>query len=122
MKRIEDFIQYKCAQWLRDNNILHCHVPNGLKSNPRDVARFKAMGLVAGVHDLLLFFRPAKLVLVELKTDDGRLNPAQVRWHANIAKKEFPRHIIQSSDWQESVRQLAEIVAPYLAAEKSRSL
>lgn len=122
MKRIEDFIQYKCAQWLRDNKVLHCHVPNATKRSPREGARLKAMGMVSGVDDLLLFFYPKTTVLVEIKTLKGSLSPDQIRWHDATKKRGFHRHTIQTDDWQVAVQELEQIVMPFLVVERSHNL
>lgn len=121
MKRLEDFIQYKCAQWLRDNRIVFCHVPNASRRGPREGARLKAMGMVAGVHDILLFFENGLLVLVELKTDDGALSTAQERWHADMTRMGFHHHILQTDSADIAVAQLADLVAHYQAVAKNHN-
>lgn len=111
MKRIEDFLQFECAQWLRKNRIDFCAVPNGaVFRSAREGARMKALGMVNGVHDLLLFFDDGLLVLVELKTIKGELSPAQVKWHERMTRLCFHHYIIQSDCKIEIVRQLSEIV------------
>lgn len=121
MKRIEDFIQYKCAEYLRSIKMVFTHVPNAGRRSPREGARLKAMGMRAGVHDLLLFFENGLLVLVELKTDTGALSPAQVKWHADMVRMGYHHHILQTADWEIAVQQLASLVAHYQAAAKNHS-
>lgn len=80
------------------------------------------MGMVSGVHDLLLFFDNGLLVLVELKTDKGELSPAQVRWHAAMTKRGFHHHTLQTDDWQVAVQELESLVLHYQQQAKNHNL
>lgn len=42
-------------------------IPNGGKRNIREAARMKAQGVRAGVSDLLVFWHPGKVAMIELK-------------------------------------------------------
>lgn len=79
----------------------------------------KAMGMVAGVHDLLLFFDNGLLVLVELKTDKGALSPAQIKWHAAMDKRGFYHHVIQTDSADDAAEQLSDLVGHYQAFKPS---
>lgn len=57
------------------------HVPNGGKRNPREAAIFKALGVKAGVPDLLLFHNH-RFFALELKSTRGRMSPAQTDFMA----------------------------------------
>lgn len=114
MKRKEDFLQYRAAQVCRDRRIVHTHVPNASKRSAREGARLKAMGMVAGVHDLLLFFSDALVVLVELKTDTGDLSPKQKDWHTEMTRLGHYHHVIEAADADELERQLNSLIDHYL--------
>lgn len=43
----------------------------------------KAMGLRAGVHDLVLIWR-GRFIGIEIKALKGRVSPEQKRWHAEV--------------------------------------
>lgn len=112
MKRLEDFLQYKCAEWLRSQGILFFHVPNAAKRSLREASRLKAMGMVSGVHDLVILLDNGKIIFVELKTDKGDLSPKQKLWHAAMVRKGFHHHshLIAAATHEQAVAQLAAIV------------
>lgn len=121
MKRLEDFIQYKCAEALRRIGQPFFHVPNASKRGAREGARLKAMGMVAGVHDIWLLFERNHVEPVELKTDEGTLLDSQERFHDTLFKMEFRGHVIQTDCPEEAVRQLLQIVEAGRARAQNRS-
>lgn len=58
-RHLEDDLQTQVAQYLRLQypQLLWFAVPNGGKRNAREASRLKAMGLRAGVADILMFWR-----------------------------------------------------------------
>lgn len=85
-KRSEDDEQIAVMQWARLQNYkdgkvadyLH-HSPNGGSRNAIEGAKFKRMGVMKGFPDLFLFV-PAQGyhgLLIELKAENGRLQPTQ---------------------------------------------
>ncbi len=74
----EDQIHMACVDLLTLRRILHFHVPNASKGPIAWRAKLKRMGLLAGVPDLVLVLEN-EIVFVEIKTETGRLSPAQ-RW------------------------------------------
>ncbi len=52
------------------------HVPNGGKRSWSEGKTFKALGVIAGVPDLILL-RDGKTYALELKSPTGRLSPSQ---------------------------------------------
>lgn len=56
------------------------HPPNGGKRDPREAARFVAMGVSPGVPDLIVLGPDRAVVAVELKAAKGRETPAQIGW------------------------------------------
>lgn len=83
----EDNIQKAVLQWAswqkyKDGKLsdyLH-HSPNGGARNPREGAKFKAMGVKAGYPDLILDIARNGYhgLRIELKTDKGRLQASQI--------------------------------------------
>lgn len=80
----EDQIQAKVFQYFHNNypetRKLLFHVPNGGLRNLREASKFKSMGVIAGVPDLLLINK-GKLYGIELKTEDGVLSKVQKELH-----------------------------------------
>jgi hypothetical protein len=59
------------------------HVPNGGRRTKTEAGKFKAMGVRAGVADLLLF-RNGHSYAMELKALDGRISVAQDIWRRSF--------------------------------------
>jgi hypothetical protein len=87
MNLSEDRLQADCYQWFHNTypelRGLLWHVPNGGVRNAAEANKLKAMGVVPGVADLHFFYKE-KLNIFELKTEKGRLSPAQELWLAKI--------------------------------------
>jgi hypothetical protein len=61
------------------------HTPNGGKRHIAEAAKFKAMGVVAGVPDILIL-KGGRLYALELKAPGGRLSDAQRKVGALMEK------------------------------------
>ena len=76
----EDDLQQICARYLAYSpDIFYCHVPNGGKRNAREAAKFKRMGVRAGIPDLLIFNPSGHYngLAIELKVKGGKVRPSQ---------------------------------------------
>ena len=92
LKRGEDTEQMGVIDWANWNlqrfpelKMLY-HVPNGGKRNPAEAARFKAMGVKAGVPDLCL---PVPMngyagLYIEMKYGSNKPTAAQKEWIKNL--------------------------------------
>lgn len=86
MKRPEQEIHKAVVQHLRARGVpglVFWHTPNGGKRSPVEAAIFKAMGVRAGVSDLILV-RMGKVYALELKTEQGRASEAQMEFLSDI--------------------------------------
>jgi hypothetical protein len=83
------------------------HVPNGGFRNLKEAAKLKAMGVVAGVPDLLLVNNGA-LVAFELKTPTGRLSDKQKLVHSAWIAQGIPVHVVRS------LEQFQQLIESYL--------
>jgi hypothetical protein len=81
------------------------HTPNGGFRNRIEAARFKAMGVVPGVPDVLLLHE-GRLRGLELKRKGGRLTPTQVACHA--AMRRAGAEIAVAYDVDEALAQLQQ--------------
>jgi hypothetical protein len=72
----EDVLNIACMRWLRVQypNLLAFHVPNGGNRSKKEGAKFKAMGVLAGVPDILIIDYS---LAIELKVKGGRLSTNQ---------------------------------------------
>lgn len=84
-RRSEDTEQEVVIQWVRMNSgkwpelsLLH-HIPNGESRGKSEAARFKRMGVLAGVADLHLPVArgPWHGLYIEMKYGEGRLSNSQ---------------------------------------------
>ena len=69
----EQALQYECVKWMKRHlakEVVFFHVPNGGKRSRREGAIFKAIGVVAGVPDLIILWRGVQIA-IELKAGKG---------------------------------------------------
>jgi hypothetical protein len=86
MNSPEADLQKGCVQWFRlqyrEYSNLLFHVPNGGYRNKTEAAKFKKMGVVAGVSDLLLLLprHGFGCLCIELKSEKGVMSEHQQEW------------------------------------------
>lgn len=70
--------------------LLH-HIPNGGKRSKSEAARFKAMGVKAGVSDMFLPVARGRYhgLYIELKAKDGRVTCEQRRFLASVEEQGY---------------------------------
>ena len=77
----EDDLQTSCMQWLQyaHPDVLAFHVPNGGNRSAREGAKFKRMGVLAGVPDILIITPKGGFngFAVELKVKGGKVSELQ---------------------------------------------
>lgn len=114
MKHEEDNLQSVCVRWFGLQYpayaMMLAHIPNGGARNPVEGAKFKRMGVRAGMPDLVLFVPAsgAHGLAVELKARGGRLSAAQKSY-----AEAFPRF-----GWRHAVcrslEEFVEVVTKYM--------
>jgi VRR-NUC domain len=70
-------------RWRARAGVWWCHYPAGGYRSAVEAAIFRSLGVVAGVPDLLILHR-GQLYGLELKSERGRLSPAQVQTHEQL--------------------------------------
>lgn len=73
------------------------HVPNGGKRGKAEAGILKAMGVLAGAPDLLMF-HCGRAYAFELKADDGSLSKAQKETHALLEAAGVPVSVCRTLD------------------------
>lgn len=106
----EDRLQYLLCEWMRNNNIMHFHVPNGGKRDKREASKFVALGVKKGVHDLIVLLDGGVTIFIELKTGKNKLQPAQVKFDEWLKKAGHRSHLIHADDFQSGLDQLQSIL------------
>lgn len=95
-------IQQECFQWF-NNTYPHLrglmfHVPNGEKRDAVTGSKLKAMGVVAGIPDIVFLYR-AKAYFFEFKDDEkSKPSPAQVRIHKRLDEQRFHVWVVWDQD------------------------
>lgn len=88
----EDQIQKYVVAALRASarpDVVYWHTPNDAKRSWGNVSRLKAMGMLAGIPDLILC-RNGETFFLEIKASGGRLSDNQKNIHAKLAATGFP--------------------------------
>lgn len=88
----------------------------GVRLTAGQRVKAKATGMQAGEPDLRFYFPGGRLVLVELKADGGRLNPAQKDRHAVMQALGFIVHTVKAT----SVAEASRLVLAIVRAEMGR--
>ena len=119
MKHIEDSEQITLFKWAQFRSgkypelELMFHIPNGGKREAREAARFKAMGVKAGVPDIFL---PAARgiyhgLFVEMKAPGGRVSTFQKSTLQALAKQGYKAVICFG--WEEAAKTIVEYLEGY---------
>lgn len=113
MKRTEDAIQRACIEYLKlEENLgklTFFHVPNGGKRNVIEAARFKKLGVRAGVYDLAIVLPEARAVFVEVKAPKSYASKKQKEFNERVSNLSCPTAIVRSvTDLQEFLRPLLD--------------
>lgn len=100
----EHHIQCQCVQWFRYQyphlalNLFA--VPNGGQRNKVVAGKLKAEGATAGVLDLVLLVpkKDCGALLIETKTEKGKLSERQKAWAEHISKLGYICVLVRSLD------------------------
>jgi hypothetical protein len=78
---------------------LFLHPPNGeLRDSPRAVAKLKAMGMLNGAPDLIVFSPEGKAHFLEFKSESGTLSAAQKDFMLWSSEADLPYSVARSVD------------------------
>lgn len=78
-------------------NAMFFHIPNGGKRNAREAAKFKAMGVRAGVPDIVIL-ADGRAYFMELKAGRGALTQSQREFHAALGRAGCPTAVVRDAD------------------------
>jgi hypothetical protein len=109
----EEELHRMTAELLDALGWLYCHVPNGGYRRPAEAARFKGLGVRAGVPDLMIFERykwknfTGIGIALELKspTGKGRISPEQEAWLKSLDDRGWLVSVCSS--WEQVLRVLS---------------
>lgn len=97
MRHIEDTEQIHLFDWAAMQSgkypelLSLFHIPNGGKRDAREAARFKRMGVRAGVPDMFLPVPRGKYhgLFIELKAKGGKVSKNQTEWLKILAESGY---------------------------------
>ena len=88
-----------------------CHVGNGGRRSKAEAGIFRALGVRAGVPDLLIWADGGHCFGVELKAGAGKLSPAQTFWHATVTALGHRVYVVRSLDEMEAALRAESVPA-----------
>jgi len=114
LKSEESILQQTCVKWFRYHYPQHQRflvgIPNEGQRTPKNGARMKAQGMIAGISDLILF-DPESVqmpIFLECKTQKGRQSQSQKEFEAEYTEAGYKYYIFRSFD------EFRELVNNYL--------
>ena len=91
MRRPEQALQIQVAAFMdRIPGLLFWHTPNGGGRSKVEASILKAMGVKAGVPDILVLLPNGKVGFIELKAGKGVASPAQRQMMADLRARGCP--------------------------------
>ncbi|SEA59515.1 VRR-NUC domain-containing protein [Arachidicoccus rhizosphaerae] len=110
-EQTESRLQADITQWFWNTYPEHrgmlFHVNNKAR-NAIEGNKFKAMGVVKGVSDLVLVLPQGRILFIELKTPTGSQEAAQKEWQAKVQERGHNYIIIRS------LEEFKALIAPVL--------
>ena len=83
------------------------HVPNGGLRTKHEAAKFKAIGVVAGIPDLVLVLENGQSYFFEMKGDTTPLSKGQIRLHKAWRSKGIEIFVCRTlEEFQEKFKQV----------------
>lgn len=71
---------------------------NGKAKNAIEGNKFKALGVIPGVSDLVYLKPGGKPIFLELKTENGKQSEAQKKWQEIVTKAGYDYRIVKTFD------------------------
>lgn len=113
-KNFEEYNQIYLASFLRKlqasgADFVWWHTSNGGSRNKAEAGKFKLMGVLPGVPDIIIMYRGGVMFL-ELKDLKGKLSPGQKDFEAAAKRYNHNHHVIYAADPMDMINQTAEIL------------
>lgn len=109
MLKGEDKVQYEVVKWFKRTypKYAKClyHIPNGGRRSKSEAMKFKAIGVLAGVPDLILTL-PDRYMYIELKDEGKKPSSAQIELHSIWEELGIPVYIFDNS--QEAIKHISK--------------
>ena len=106
----ENAIQAKICSALRAAGIVHAADQNAARRSKAEGARRKLAGMASGEPDLRIYLDGARLILIELKTRDGKFTKSQQVRIPLLKELGFSVHIVHAKSPHDGVDQVLRII------------
>ncbi len=117
-KITEARLQYEIVMWAQENGYYCFHCPNGEKRDAKTGAKLMAMGVRAGVTDLIFILDYGQTLWVELKIRGGKISTPQEKFKTVLTHRGHNYLLIEADSLEEAVYylepELARISHPEL--------
>lgn len=111
MANPEHEAQKQVVEYLRWVGVSFAAIPNGAKRSFKQASWLKAEGLTKGAPDIVIFSKPPRSscvgVVVEMKSEKGRLSPEQVTFLDKLRKQNW--HVIVAYGADDAIIQLKSV-------------
>lgn len=105
---VSDFHKWQDAGWPFE-------FAGDMNAGKRNGARAKITGLTAGEPDIRLYFANARLKMIELKTEKGRLSEAQIDRHQKLEALGFEVVTVYAKTEDDAVDQCSNLLVGWFA-------
>lgn len=95
---------------LRTFWLFHCY-NGGLRQSKRQASLLKALGVYAGVPDLIFLIKGGRVVFIELKAKGKYLSKRQKAFIRMLDHFGFPVYVVKAEDQEDGINQVREILA-----------
>ncbi len=104
-------LQYEIVLWAQEQSYYCFHCPNGEKRDKITASKLMAMGVRAGVPDLIFVLPNGKTLWLELKLSGGKLSPVQEKFRSRLQSLSHHYLLVQADSLEEAVNYLAPELA-----------
>ncbi|QDP62927.1 MAG: hypothetical protein Unbinned5081contig1002_32 [Prokaryotic dsDNA virus sp.] len=101
-------LQYEIVMWAQEQGYYCFHCPNGEKRDKITAGKLMAMGVRAGVPDLIFILPEGKTVWVELKLMKGKLSKVQEKFKTILLQKNHDYILVQADEKEQALNYLSQ--------------
>lgn len=97
------------ARDLRTFWLFHCY-NGGLRQSKRHASLLKALGVYAGVPDLIFLIKGGRVIFIEIKAKGGYLSKRQKSFIRMLENFAFPVYVVKAIDQEDGINQVRGIL------------
>jgi len=113
-KNSEEYMQIFIASFLKKlqaagGDFVFWHTPNGGVRNKAEAGKLKLMGVLRGVHDLIIVHKNG-IEFIELKEAGGGQSKEQIELSSALKKYGFKTYVVYMDSVQDGINKLSKIL------------